>query len=40
MWRTMTLYRRVEIVADTMYKQRMIRGFCHLYDGQVPCSTC
>ncbi len=33
-YREMVLYRRVEIVADTMYKQRLIRGFCHLYDGQ------
>lgn len=33
-YREMALYRRVEIVSDTMYKQRLIRGFCHLYDGQ------
>lgn len=33
-FRTMTYYRRFEIAADEMYKQRMIRGFCHLYDGQ------
>ena len=32
--KVMAYYRRFEIVADTMYKQRLIRGFCHLYDGQ------
>jgi len=33
-FREMALYRRFEIMADTLYKQRLIRGFCHLYDGQ------
>uniref|UniRef100_A0A6B2L6Z5 Pyruvate dehydrogenase E1 component subunit alpha n=1 Tax=Arcella intermedia TaxID=1963864 RepID=A0A6B2L6Z5_9EUKA len=33
-FRQMSLIRRVEIAADITYKQRMIRGFLHLYNGQ------
>ena len=33
-YRTMVVIRQMENMAATLYQEKKIRGFCHLYSGQ------
>jgi len=38
-YREMTLIRRMEQLASKLYKEKVVRGFCHLYSGQEACGV-
>lgn len=40
LYKKMQTIRRIETAAGNLYKEKIIRGFCHLYSGQVCINFC
>lgn len=39
MYTEMQTIRRLEGAAGNLYKEKVVRGFCHLYSGQEACAV-